>query len=79
MRYVGIIIYEKGKLLHGTSGGSLSFILRISRHRIGAPVQLSKGGVYRYASSPDFEVLLFGYAADCSVPFQVDAALAAGD
>ncbi len=27
-------------------------------------VDLTKGGVYRYASSSDFEVLLFGYAAD---------------
>jgi len=27
-------------------------------------VDLSKGGVYKYASSSDFEVLLFGYAAD---------------
>ena len=27
-------------------------------------VDLSKGGVYKYASSPDFEILLFGYAAD---------------
>ena len=27
-------------------------------------VDLGKGGVYKYASSPDFEVLLFGYAAD---------------
>lgn len=27
-------------------------------------VDISKGGVYRYASSSDFEVLLFGYAAD---------------
>ena len=27
-------------------------------------VDLAKGGVYKYASSPDFEILLFGYAAD---------------
>jgi len=27
-------------------------------------VDISKGGVYKYASSPDFEVLLLGYAAD---------------
>jgi len=27
-------------------------------------VDLSKGGVYKYASSSDFEMLLFGYAAD---------------
>lgn len=27
-------------------------------------VDLKKGGVYRYASSSDFEMLLFGYAAD---------------
>ena len=27
-------------------------------------VDISKGGVYKYASSPDFEILLLGYAAD---------------
>ena len=27
-------------------------------------VKLSKSGVYKYASSPDFEILLFGYSAD---------------
>ena len=27
-------------------------------------IDIGKGGVYKYASSPDFEVLLFGYAAD---------------
>ncbi len=27
-------------------------------------VNLSKSGVYKYASSPDFEILLFGYSAD---------------
>ena len=27
-------------------------------------VDIGKGGVYKYASSPDFEALLFGYAAD---------------
>ena len=27
-------------------------------------VDISKGGVYKYASSPDFDVLLLGYAAD---------------
>lgn len=27
-------------------------------------VDLAKGGVYRYAQSPDFEILLFGYSAD---------------
>lgn len=27
-------------------------------------VDLSKCGVYKYASSPAFEVLLFGYAVD---------------
>mgnify|MGYP006990193408 CR=1 FL=1 len=25
---------------------------------------LNKCGVYKYASSPDFEILLFGYSAD---------------
>lgn len=29
-----------------------------------SPVSLQKAGVYRYAESPDFEVLLFGYSAD---------------
>lgn len=27
-------------------------------------VDLTKCGVYKYAESPDFEVLLFGYAVD---------------
>lgn len=27
-------------------------------------VDLSKAGVYRYSDSPDFEILLFGYAVD---------------
>lgn len=27
-------------------------------------VNLAKAGVYRYAESPDFEVLLFGYSVD---------------
>lgn len=27
-------------------------------------VDLAKSGVYRYAESPDFEILLFGYSAD---------------
>ena len=27
-------------------------------------VDLAKSGVYRYAESPDFEVLLFGYSVD---------------
>ena len=27
-------------------------------------VDLSKCGVYRYASSPDFDILLFGYSVD---------------
>ena len=27
-------------------------------------VDLSKCGVYKYAESPDFEILLFGYAVD---------------
>ena len=27
-------------------------------------VDLSKSGVYRYAQSDDFEILLFGYAVD---------------
>ena len=27
-------------------------------------VDLSKAGVYRYADSSDFEILLFGYAVD---------------
>ena len=27
-------------------------------------VSLQKCGVYKYAESPDFEILLFGYSAD---------------
>ena len=27
-------------------------------------VSLQKAGVYAYAASPDFEILLFGYASD---------------
>ena len=27
-------------------------------------VNLSKSGVYKYAASPDFEILLFGYSVD---------------
>ena len=27
-------------------------------------VDLAKSGVYRYAESPDFEILLFGYSVD---------------
>ena len=27
-------------------------------------VDINKGGVYRYASSPDFDILLLGYSAD---------------
>ena len=27
-------------------------------------VDLKKGGVYRYAEAPDFEILLFGYSVD---------------
>ena len=27
-------------------------------------VNLAKAGVYRYAESPDFEILLFGYSVD---------------
>ena len=27
-------------------------------------VNLAKSGVYRYAESPDFEILLFGYSVD---------------
>jgi DNA polymerase len=37
-------------------------------------VNLAKGGVYKYASSPDFEILLFGYAADDSEVNVVDLA-----
>lgn len=35
-----------------------------------ASVNLAKSGVYRYAASPDFEVLLFGYSVDYG-PVQV--------
>lgn len=27
-------------------------------------VNLARSGVYRYAASPDFEILLFGYSVD---------------
>ena len=27
-------------------------------------IDLAKSGVYRYAESPDFEILLFGYSVD---------------
>ena len=33
-------------------------------------VSLQKAGVYKYAESPDFEILLFGYSADAA-PVQV--------
>lgn len=35
-------------------------------------VDLAKSGVYRYAESPDFEVLLFGYSVDGGVVSVVD-------
>ena len=35
-------------------------------------VDLAKSGVYRYAESPDFEVLLFGYSVDGSAVSVVD-------
>lgn len=37
-------------------------------------VDLAKSGVYRYAESPDFEVLLFGYSFDGSAVSVVDLA-----
>ena len=37
-------------------------------------VDLAKSGVYRYAESPDFEVLLFGYSVDGSAVSVVDLA-----
>jgi len=40
-------------------------------------VNLAKAGVYRYAESPDFEVLLFGYSVDGAPPQVID--LASGD
>ena len=40
-------------------------------------VNLAKSGVYRYAESPDFEILLFGYSADGAPVKVVD--LAAGE
>lgn len=40
-------------------------------------VNLSKCGVYKYAESPDFEILLFGYSADGSNVTVID--LAQGD
>ena len=35
-----------------------------------SPAPLNKCGVYKYAASPDFEILLFGYSVD-SGPVQV--------
>lgn len=37
-------------------------------------VNLSKCGVYKYAESPDFEILLFGYSADDSDVTVIDLA-----
>ena len=37
-------------------------------------VDLAKSGIYRYAESPDFEVLLFGYSVDGSAVSVVDLA-----
>ena len=37
-------------------------------------VDIGKGGVYKYASSPDFEVLLFGYAVDSGEVNVIDLA-----
>ena len=37
-------------------------------------ISLQKSGVYRYAESPDFEILLFGYSADGSPVRVVDLA-----
>ena len=37
-------------------------------------VNLAKSGVYRYAASPDFEILLFGYSVDGGSVQQVDLA-----
>ncbi|MBE5809672.1 MAG: hypothetical protein E7318_01925 [Clostridiales bacterium] len=37
-------------------------------------VNLAKAGVYRYAESPDFEVLLFGYSVDGAPPQVIDLA-----
>ena len=37
-------------------------------------VNLSKCGVYKYAESPDFEILLFGYSADGSQVAVIDLA-----
>lgn len=38
-------------------------------------VDLSKSGVYRYAESPDFEVMLFGYSVDGGAVSVVDLAM----
>ncbi len=38
-------------------------------------VDLSKCGVYKYAESPDFEILLLGYAWDGEAPVVVDLAM----
>ena len=41
-------------------------------------VNLSKCGVYKYAESPDFEILLFGYSADGSEVTVIDLAQGEG-
>lgn len=38
-------------------------------------VDLAKSGVYRYAESPDFRILLFGYAVDYGDVNVIDLAL----
>lgn len=37
-------------------------------------VEISKTGLYRYAQSPAFEVLLFGYSLDGAPPRVIDLA-----
>ncbi|HQK54807.1 MAG TPA: hypothetical protein PLA73_11280, partial [Sedimentibacter sp.] len=38
-------------------------------------INLSTSGVYRYAESPDFKILLFAYSVDCGEVKVVDLAL----
>ena len=37
-------------------------------------VNLARSGVYRYAASPDFEILLFGYSVDGGTVQVIDLA-----
>lgn len=38
-----------------------------------SPVSLAKAGVYKYADYPDFQILLFSYAADDDAVLNLNA------